>query len=214
MKGIFYKDFSTSYIPNILKEIYLEKLYEPYLQGKEALTIVDCGANIGLTAQYFAPFAKQLYAIEPAKQHIEVLKHMLEFNKIDNVTVVERALYKEDGEMTFYHNTNSTMFSLSQAVENKPEDKEVVKTISLPSLFKEYNIDHVDFMKLDVEGAEQEIIGSSSFDEVASKIDLIIGEHHTWTGRNPQQLRTAFIDRGFTFKWLQADAQIFVASRI
>jgi FkbM family methyltransferase len=211
MKGIFFENFKNSYIPHILKESYIDQAYEPYFRGKKDLTIVDVGANIGLTSFYFYDYAKVVYALEPSEQHMKVLKHMIAFNKMDDrIIPIKKALSHKNGTANFYHNENVTMFSLNSAVNSK-DDKEEVETITFDSFFKENNITHVDFLKLDVEGSEHEIIGSEGFDKVADKIDVIMGEHHVWSGRNPEQFRAAFIDRGFDFMWIPNEAQLFVA---
>ena len=44
LQSLYFKDFT--YIPNILKEIYMDKVYEPFMRPN--MTIVDIGANIGL----------------------------------------------------------------------------------------------------------------------------------------------------------------------
>lgn len=214
MKGIFFEDFKNSYIPNILKEVYLDQAYAPILHGRKDLTIVDVGANIGLTSFYFYDYASKIYSLEPAQQHFNVMKHMITFNKMDDrIIPIKKALSHENGKATFYHNENVTMFSLNGAVNSQPDKAEEVETITFDKLFEEQDITHVDMLKLDTEGAEHEIIGSKGFDLVADKIDVVIGEHHAWSGKNPDQFRTAFIDRGFNFQWIPNEAQLFIAKR-
>ena len=56
--------------------------------------------------------------------------------------------------------------------------KELVKCKTLDTVFKENKIEHIDVLKIDVEGTEHMIFGEKSFGNVAPKIDLIIGEAH------------------------------------
>jgi len=196
MKAIFYKDFKNAYIPEILEEIYLNKIYVPFL-NKDMNTIVDIGANIGLTSQYFSGFAKRVFAVEPSKTHIEVIDKMLKFNDIKNVKIVDKAVYIENKELTFYHNENTTMFSLHTAIANKPQDNEVVQAITIEKLFNDNKIEVCDFLKLDVEGSEGEIVSHKSFANVAPRIKNMIMEYHVWSGYNPLQLVNALRDYGF-----------------
>ena len=53
----------------------------PISRGKKDLTIVDIGANIGLTSYYFKDYAKIVYAVEPAKKHFDCIQKMVEYNK-------------------------------------------------------------------------------------------------------------------------------------
>lgn len=212
--GIFFRDFSTSYIPEILKELYRDAVYKPFLEDKKDLKILDVGANVGLFSWYASPFATQIIAVEPALEHIEVIKHLIEFNKLGNVTPLRFAVSHENGTANFYHNDNTTMFSLKPEVNSKPEEVETVPTVTLDVLLQMCDLDHVDFMKIDVEGAEAQIFGSEGFDKVKDKIDVIMGEYHQWSGVNPNQFMSYFVDRGFTFEWLnKTEATIFVAKR-
>jgi hypothetical protein len=88
-----------------------------------------------------------------------------------------------------------------------------VQTRTLGEVFKEYAIEHVDFMKMDIEGAEFDVLGSDSFDEVAGKIDVIMGETHSWTNRNPGQVYQALQNRGFKVRKVSTEAEVFYAER-
>lgn len=209
MLGIFYNSWESSFIPEILKEIYKDKIYEPYFLGKKDLTILDVGANIGLTTNYFSKFGK-VYSIEPASDNFECLKKIIEQNEL-NATPIKCAISTQKGEATFYHSNNTTANSLSQVVSNGTS--EIVQTRTLSDVMKENGLKHVDFMKIDIEGAEFDVLGHDSFDEVADKIDVIMGETHAWANRNPGQVYQALQNRGFKVKKIPTDANVFYAER-
>lgn len=216
IKGLFYRDFKNAYFPEILKELYRERVYFPYLEqdGKTDLVIIDCGANVGLFTHYAYPFASKIYSIEPSKTHLEVLEHMVKFNKMDDkVTIIGKAISNTNGTADFFHPENVTMYSLKGEVAPSGE-KETVETIDMEKLFTDYKIEHVDFMKLDVEGVECEIIGSPAFAKVAHKIDSMVIEWHTWSYRNPKQIETTLRDLGFKVKIIPADATLIGATRL
>lgn len=211
MQGIFFNDWQGGHIPDILDEIYTKKVYDAYFEGKSNLTIVDCGANIGLTTRYFSQFGK-VYSLEPCASAFECLKKTIEFNGL-NAVPLKYAVSTHSGEAEFYHNPNSTANSLNSLM-NVLGEKEIVATKTLAEVFEDLNINHVDFMKLDVEGEEFNILGHDSFDLVASKIDVIMGEIHDQTfGRNPGQVYQALQNRGFKVKKIPADANIFYAEK-
>lgn len=187
--GLFYptKDawgkeipFDNLFIPYIYKEIYLEGVYLDVLNQKKDLTIVDVGANIGITVQYFRDYAKKLYAVEPSSEHFAALKKNKEFNKWDNVELINAALADKDGEMELsHHEGNRTCNSIT----NKYSDQtETVKTLAMDTFFEQNGIEEVDFMKFDPEGAEDLILYSEGFKKVAHKIKAIECEFHhpTW----------------------------------
>lgn len=209
MNAIFYNQFDNSYIPHILEEIYIEKVYDRFFHGKQDMAVLDIGANIGLFSMFSRQHAKKVFAIEPAQEHFDVLQKNIEYNKWDNVTPIRKAIFTESKPMQFFHNKNTTMFSLSSLVEDKTSKPESVDAIDFETLFNTYKIDHIDFMKLDIEGAEVDVIGGSAFEKVCPKIDSFVIEYHDWSGRNPSQLATTLKDYGYNVFPIKADAKLF-----
>lgn len=182
LKALFYPDveFKSLYIPYIYKEIYFDSVYDDVTNGKTDMTILDIGANIGVTVQYLRDFAKKVYAMEPSKVHFEALKQNKEYNHWDNVEVFNMAMADTKGEMTLHTlDQNKTCHSLTN---DYGQGGEKVQTIDFASFMEENHIDEVDFCKFDVEGAEDMILRSESFAKVAPKIKAIEVEFHykTW----------------------------------
>ena len=168
--------FDNLFIPFIYKEIYLEGVYVDLMNNKQDLTILDIGANIGITVQYFREYAKKIYALEPSSEHFAALKKNKEFNNWDNVEIFDVALSDKDGEaMLSYNIANRTCNSITN---DYGQGSEKVKTVAFDTFFKENKIDKIDFCKFDVEGAEDIILRSESFKKVADKISAIEVEFH------------------------------------
>lgn len=182
--GLFYPresngkiiSFESLYIPYIYKEIYLEGIYVDIFNQKKDMTVIDVGANIGIVTQYMRDFAKKIYAIEPSPEHFEALKKNIEFNKWDDVEAFELAIADKDGRaMLTQYEPNRTVNSL---VFNNSEEKVEVITKRFDTFFKENKIGEVDFVKFDVEGAEDMILRSEGFKNIANKIKAIEVEFH------------------------------------
>lgn len=208
---VYTGDLENSYIDAILKEVYRDRVYDQFLLGKEDLITIDVGANIGLVSQYLSRFSKQVYSIEPSKQHARALSEMVKLNKIDNIKLVNIALSDKTGEKEFYHNNNVTMFSLNAAVQNGISEK--VTTQTFADFFKIQQIEMVDFVKLDVEGSEFDVLGCESFAEVAPKIKSMLIEYHTWTNRNVMQLHEILRSHGFNTFSVPSEATLIGAVR-
>lgn len=205
MKSIYYNgELENAYIDAILKEIYRERVYDRFLLGKENAECLDIGANVGLVSQYLARFSSKVYAVEPSADHFAALSKMVKENKLENVVPYNAALMDKDGDVTFYHNPNATMYSTVAAV-NDGSEAETVKGVDAHTLFKDLKIDKIDFMKLDVEGSEFDVLVSTGFERVADRIGSIMIEYHTWTNRNPGQLFD--IVKGYGFKTFQIAAE-------
>jgi FkbM family methyltransferase len=214
LQGIFwYGDFDNYFLGHQFEEIFKARIYAPYLENVKDAVVIDVGGNIGAFSLYASKYAKQVYTIEPSLLHFTTIMEMIKFNKIENIKPIRKALFIDsDKTYDFFHNPNRTMYSLHQAIsDGTPPEK--VQSISLDKLFKDEKITHCDLLKMDVEGTEVEIISSAGFAKVADKIDVVIGETHSWSGRNPNQIIDAFKQNGFIVETIPGDASLFVAKK-
>lgn len=192
--------FDSLYIPYIYKEIYFDGIYIDVLNQRKDMVIVDVGANIGVVTQHLREHAKKLYAIEPSPEHFEALKKNKEFNNWDNVEVFNLALADKDGEMEFNINTaNRTCNSLVKLSGWGYTETTKVKTMAMDTFFTENKIKEVDFMKFDVEGAEDMILRSEGFKKVVDRIKNIEIEFHfpTWPSLVDYMTGLGFVARRY-----------------
>ena len=206
MKAIFYPSvpFVSLALPFIYKEIYLDQIYR-FLQGTHDLTILDIGANIGEVTRFIRPVAKKIYAIEPSPLEFEALKQNKEYNGWDNVEVFNLAIADKTGEMGFeITDGNRTGNHLSE------KGKIRVPTKRLDEFMAVNKIDKVDFMKLDVEGAEREILKSDGFLSVRDKITSILIEfHQPWVS----EMLAYMVGLGYKMHHMKTDADVYVFNR-
>jgi len=168
--------FEKLFIPHIYREIYFEGVYVDIFNQKKDMVVVDVGANIGIVTQYMRPYCKKIYAIEPSSEHFTALKKNKEFNEWDNVEIFNFAIADKDGDAQLsYEVGNRTSNSI---VNNYGAGGETVKTKAIDTFFEENKLDKVDFMKFDVEGADDLILRSEGFKKVAPKISAIEVEFH------------------------------------
>lgn len=173
--------FDSLYIPWIYKEIYFDGIYTDVLNQKKDMVIMDVGANIGVVTQHMRDYAKKVYAIEPSPEHFEALSKNKEFNNWDNVEVFNAALADKDGEMMIHSlDSNRTCNSI---INDYGQGGTKVKTFAFDTFMEKNKIDKVDFVKFDVEGAEDLILRSGGFKKVADRVSAIEVEFHypTWT---------------------------------
>jgi FkbM family methyltransferase len=159
----------------ILWQINHKKIYDRYLGNRTDMVILDIGANIGLTALAFCDSAKRIVAVEAAPLQISIFKSLCANEK--NIELVEAALSNENGTVRFYINENTTNSLFShEGVTRIGFD---VKSYSLDGLLKEYNLDKVDFCKMDIEGSEMIAVTKESLTAVYDRIDSIFLEVHS-----------------------------------
>lgn len=183
MKNDYTKDGKTLTIfhegERFITEVYLNGEYEKVLKlvGKDKgkdLVVMDVGCNIGTFSFSIYDRAKKIYAIDFSKGCIDLLKQTIEYNKLDKIVPIQMALASSNGvcQVTSITETNgSPMFGAG--VE--------VPSMTLATLFKEYNIPYVDVLKIDVEGAEKQIFAAEDFKTLKGRIKSVIGEHGSET---------------------------------
>lgn len=126
--------------------------------------IFDIGANIGLFIKAFNKSQykpKAIYAFEPSSYVHSILK--VTVARFKNVKCFKLAFDKQDGETILnmpLKKSGSIRVGLSH-IGNVSEGeylKETVKTMKLDNFLKEQDIEAVDLIKIDVEGAEYNIL--------------------------------------------------------
>ena len=130
---------------------------------KKGMTVIDVGAHHGfytLLASKKVDSDGQVISFEPSPREREKLKHHLILNNCSNVRVEDCALGKYNGETKFYivNGRDSGCSSLQ-----RPEINAQIRTIHVPiktldKYLQDWNIKKVDFIKIDAEGAELEVL--------------------------------------------------------
>jgi FkbM family methyltransferase len=120
----------------------------------------DIGANGGF---YTVIAAKQVgvtghvYAFEPGQSELKILRHNIAINHLTNVTIVECAVGNKSGKAQLAISSDGAMNSLAKT--NHPrqciEHWQSVEIIKLDDFCQKCGIKKVDFIKIDVEGAEK-----------------------------------------------------------
>jgi FkbM family methyltransferase len=126
------------------------------------MTFVDAGANFGIytvVASQLVGDAGRVLAFEPAADTFSVLKHNLDINHLSNVSIFRFALSDREGEGVLYHHGgNPDRYSLGQQRKDLVIGSEKITISTLDKVLREQDIHHVDFLKLDVEGAEELVL--------------------------------------------------------
>jgi FkbM family methyltransferase len=188
-------DFDLKMLRQQSVEIFKQGHYKKGLR-KEDMTVIDCGASIGLASLFFQPHAKTVYAIEPNPSHYECLIKNTE--KFSNIKTFNFAMANQTGQDYLCINDNG---DYAESFFGNGEKKDLVPLKDMETFFNENNIEHVDVLKIDTEGAEYSVLPSVKFGNVASKIDFIIGEAHT-IGGLPETIPQILLEYGFKTKFL------------
>jgi FkbM family methyltransferase len=144
---------------------------------KKGMTVIDIGAHHGfytiLSSRKVGPSGRVI-AFEPSPREEQRLALHLRLNRCKNVKVERFALAGENGEAEFFvvEGRDTVFNSLRPPTVSSPTKKIIVKTLTLNNYLKINNIFRIDFMKIDAEGAELEILKGSNglFNQNASPV--------------------------------------------
>jgi len=118
----------------------------------------DIGANIGMTAVIAAKRSATVYAFEPDPAVMPFLEATIEANS-GTVEAHHMALGAEEGSLSFYSNPISPAAShLVTGDTLGHSSTATVKVSTVDGFVLANNIDKLDFMKIDVEGFEIDVL--------------------------------------------------------
>lgn len=182
-------------------EIVLRDDYQLPALPKKAV-VFDIGACEGAFSAHVASLFDQVkvYALEPNEMNFALLKENIAQNKLQKkVKVLKAALDTRLGKVRLYLSPDRRTHSLS---ERTHAPSVVVKALSLSYLFKKYKLTHCDFMKVDIEGAEYDILYKLP-NSLFKKIRQISMEYHNHDEykRNGTFLATYLKTKGYEVEY-------------
>lgn len=159
----------------VAREVFFNGQYD-LPPNTTAHVIVDAGANIGLSALLFARRfpAAAIHAVEPDRTSLGKLRRNV--GHLPNVTVHPVALGTKDGWAVFREASAGWASSFSDDGKGR-----VVPVRDLARFVREVADGRADVLKLDVEGAEWEILRCTRLADCAR---VVLGELHRWTLRD------------------------------
>jgi FkbM family methyltransferase len=169
---------------------------------KSGGSMIDVGANYGLfslAASKLTGPSGRVLAFEPAERTHALLLKNVELNGLRNVDVLRVALSNSSGSARLYHHDDPTRNSLGQMPGGDFED---VPLGTLDNIVKDRGILSVDFLKIDVEGAD-ELVCRGSSELLAKHKPTVLFEDNAGSasalGLRPHGTRGLLRELGYTF---------------
>jgi FkbM family methyltransferase len=132
-----------------------------YFKGEHTVepgdVVLDCGANIGVfVREALNRGASKVVAIEPAPENIECLRRNFAPEvEQGRVVVYPKGVWDKDDWLTLHvHDDNSAADSFVMHSEKAHETEEKFPLTTVDKLVGELGLEKVDFIKMDIEGAE------------------------------------------------------------
>lgn len=182
---------------DVLKGVFIDREYADYFPFSESATIVDAGGHFGyftlFAARHTAPDSR-IFVLEPSPRNFRVLKKNLQRNKVENAVAFPMGMAGKTGTANLFLHANT----YNDSTSSPSEKLEAVEVISLGDFLESRKISFVDFLKLDCEGAEYDILLNTP-QEIFDKIKTISLEFHEVApgGYTPNQLAIFLKQKGF-----------------
>jgi FkbM family methyltransferase len=133
------------------------RLMGPIMKAIQCRTALDIGANIGNHTAFFCDWAQRVIAFEPNPPICRRLNRLIDENALHNVVALSIGLSDQEGELNFYTTPGAAgMASLEAASAGI-----CVGTVPVArgdAVLRQQNVTDVDFIKIDVEGHEREVL--------------------------------------------------------
>jgi FkbM family methyltransferase len=185
-----------------MKEVYTS---EGFVEVEEGDVVVDVGAYIGTFTLVAARDASRVVAVDP----FSLIDNSLVRNTrtLENVVVVPKGAWNSNGSMdmnlSLFPNDNSLIepdtYSLDFSV--------CVEVSTVPDIVGLYDLDHIDFLKIEAEGVEPEVLEGAFSDTDTSVDKVVVNCAAEREGDSPTEDVTALLERhGYTVRVGHADA--------
>lgn len=161
---------------SIFRRVFVHDEYRVAAFATGLSCVLDLGAHVGIFAALVAPLAERVIAYEPVPENFCRLERNVASSR--NVEAIRAGVDARDGVLTLFGPRTprgSARFSKHEVARGAPRIE--VPCVSLDTLFARHDVDRCDLLKLDVEGAEHDILEQASAGTLA-RIRRIHGEYH------------------------------------
>jgi FkbM family methyltransferase len=172
-------------------------LYRRCVDAGRVPLILDCGANIGISADYFAQHypAARIVAIEPDRDNIELARRNCATPQVE---FLHAGIAAEDGRGAVVDLGLGAWAIRTERAEDGP-----IAMLSVATILERYPDAVPLLIKIDIEGFEQELFSKNT--EWVARFPLVIIELHDWmlprSASSGPFLRTiAALDRDFVYR--------------
>lgn len=160
----------------VYKDVFMRRIYHFESQRANPL-ILDCGSNIGMSLLYYKQEYPQarIIGFEPDPVVFRYLEHNVQRNNLSDTQLVQAAISGRTGNLAFHSDGKYASYLVQDLSTPVPSGWTECRVPCVR--LRSYLNEPVDFLKLNIEGAEWETIADSE-DSLRQVREMVIEYHH------------------------------------
>ena len=170
--------------------------------------VVDIGANVGVFAVYAASRTKNtVLAFEPSPANVEFLRKNTQINSFHNIVVHNLAVSDRSGTENFaLARIGGGHLLSSHSAKGEIRECVEISTTTLERIIRDNSLEQIDFLKLDCEGAEGQILQSTPRSQIRKIRKIAIEFHDNVSSLHHGKIAELLEAQGFSC-WLHWDGR-------
>jgi FkbM family methyltransferase len=187
----------------ILKEACLDRQYQrASVKVEDGWVVFDVGAGLGdfaISVARACPHST-IYAFEPFPESFALLQENLRLNQTQNVRAFPHAIGAQAGPTALHLISPEAVQHTTVSQSDRPGSDVQVSSITLDQVFSQFQLARCDYLKMDCEGAEYDILFNTS-ETTLQKIKHVCLEYHDGVTEFSHRDLVQFFERhGFRVK--------------
>lgn len=154
---------------------HLQKIYDGAVAKGELPLIIDCGANIGLSAVWYAVRypAARVFAVEPEAGNFALL--CANARPFPNIVPINAAVWDNDASLAI---VDAAAAAWSFQVSESAPGESALCAVTIPAIMAQAEANRLLLAKIDIEGAEQTLFRANT--DLMESTTAIAIELHDW----------------------------------
>ncbi|HUW85210.1 MAG TPA: FkbM family methyltransferase [Phycisphaerae bacterium] len=155
-------------------------IFRDSLTPSSVVVDVGCGHEAELSVHLISTYGLRAFGVDPTRKHAPALR-TIEQRYAERFRYLARAVAAKGGTLTFHESDVNESGSLLGDHTNVVHDtirSYQVEAVTLRGLLEEIGCEHVDFLKLDLEGAEYELLDTVAADALQPFTQVFVEFHH------------------------------------
>jgi FkbM family methyltransferase len=168
--------------------------------------VLDCGAHIGNCSILFSRLVGKtgtVIALEPFRDSFDILKKRINRHKLGNVLAINKAVWNRQERLSLelFSDTISCRISEHPNCAENQDKHASIECISIDDLVQVLKLEHLDLVKMDIEGAEIEALEGASHALDKHHPHVAVASYHIRDGEpTSRRVEKLLKNQGYTTK--------------